>query len=367
MSRNAVLVIPSLNPDEKLLSYIKNLISSGFHKIILVDDGSSRACRNIFDEAGLMPECDILVHTVNMGKGRALKDAFNYYCQKYAGDYAGVITVDADGQHTLEDVIRLDDALKESPETLILGVRDFTDPSVPFKSRFGNILTKYVMQILIGSARRTGISEQAKAISDTQTGMRAIPNLYILDYLTLFGERFEYETNMLIEALRFHTPILEIGIQTVYINENSGTHFRPLADSLAIYRLIFAAFLRYTSVSLSAFLLDYSIYCLMSLSLGFLSERARIWASVAAARIISSLYNYMMNRNVVFQSQAGQKQTLIKYYVLCVLQLCCSALSVELLCMYAGFSEMAAKLSADVVLFLISFQIQKNWVFREAL
>ena len=108
MFRNSVLIIPSLNPDERLVHYVRELIAKGFTRIILIDDGSSPQSRPVFQTLRTMPECDLLVHTVNMGKGRSLKDAFNYYCQTYAKEYAGVITADADGQHTPEDVIRLD-------------------------------------------------------------------------------------------------------------------------------------------------------------------------------------------------------------------------------------------------------------------
>ena len=83
MLRNSVLIIPSLNPDERLISYVEDFISNGFTKIILVNDGSNPKAGLLFDTICSRPECDLLVHTVNMGKGRSLKDAFNYYCQKY--------------------------------------------------------------------------------------------------------------------------------------------------------------------------------------------------------------------------------------------------------------------------------------------
>lgn len=365
LSRSSVLIIPSLNPDEKLLPYIKGLAANGFRKIILVDDGSSPQYKPVFEAAGSLPECDLLVHTVNMGKGRALKDAFNFYCQKYADQFLGVITVDADGQHTIPDVVKLDAALQEAPETLVLGVRDFDDPSVPLKSKFGNKMTKYIMRMLIGSARRNDSARHTKAISDTQTGMRAIPNRCIKKYLTLEGERFEYETNMLIEALHTHTPILEVAICTVYMDQNSGTHFRPLADSLAIYRLIFSTFFKYMLASLSAFFIDYSIYSMFIFVTGMLPLSARIWCATAAARVVSSIYNYTVNMTVVFKNSRTPKRTFVKYYMLCMLQFCCSACFVWLLCRTSHCSELSAKLLVDTVLFLASYQLQKNWVFRE--
>ncbi len=364
MIRNSVLIIPSLNPDGRLLPYVKDLTAHGFARIILIDDGSGPGSQPVFDALRGLPECDVLVHAVNMGKGRSLKDAFNYYCQKYAGEYQGVITVDADGQHTLEDVIRLDHAMLAYPDALLLGVRDFDSPSVPFKSRFGNKLTKQVMRFLIGSATQADPDNRKKAITDTQTGMRGIGNRILKSYLTLAGERFEYETNMLIEALHTHTPVKEIGIQTVYIDENSGTHFRPLADSAAIYRQIFSTFFKYTLASLSSFLIDYGIYSLLILLLQVMPLAARIWIAAAAARILSSLYNYAVNRNIVFKSCPDQAHTMEKYYILCMVQICCSVQLVWLVCRYTSFSEVPVKLFVDMLLFFASYSIQKNWVFR---
>lgn len=365
MFRNSVLIIPSLNPDERLIHYVRELIAKSFSKIILVDDGSSPQSKPIFQTLRTMPECDLLVHTVNMGKGRSLKDALNYYCQKYAKEYAGVITADADGQHTPEDVIRLDETLLKYPEALILGVRDFDDPSVPWKSRFGNKMTRQIMRVFIGSVRQEESAKHTKAITDTQTGLRAIPNRLITGYLTLAGERFEYETNMLIKALHTHTQIKEIGIQTVYIDDNQQTHFRPLADSFAIYRQIFSTFFKYVLASLSSFLIDYGMYSLLILLLGFLPLAPKIWIAAAAARILSSLYNYTVNRTAVFKARGDHKRTLEKYYTLCILQLCCSAQLVWLICSRTDVSAVPVKFFVDMLLFFISFYIQKNWVFLE--
>ncbi len=364
MHRNCVLIIPSLNPEEGLLAYIRELTANGFSKIILINDGSSPKARTIFEAAGAMEACDLFVHTVNMGKGRALKDAMNDYCQKYANDYLGVITVDADGQHTVKDVIRLDTAVASYPDCLVLGVRDFDDASVPWKSSFGNKITRTIMRFLIGSASPADGGARKKAISDTQTGMRAIPNALIKDYLTLSGERFEYETNMLIEAVHSHTPVKEIRIQTVYKDGNRETHFRPFADSFAIYRQIFSTFLKYALASGSSFFIDYGIYSLLILLLGFLPLAPKIWTAVASARILSSLYNYALNKTVVFQTKQDAKKTLERYYMLCIIQLCCSAQLVWLVCTYAHISAVFAKLLVDSVLFVASYYIQKNWVFQ---
>lgn len=141
---NVYIVIPAFNPDEKLIKYVNELINKGFNKILLVDDGSKQECKKIFHMLAERPECTLLTHAVNMGKGRALKDAFNYILVNNFRE-GGVITVDSDGQHRVEDVTKLYQEMQNNPDSLILGVRDFNNPIVPFKSRFGNKLTKFVL------------------------------------------------------------------------------------------------------------------------------------------------------------------------------------------------------------------------------
>lgn len=148
--KTSLLIIPTLNPDDSLIPYIQTLIANGFSKLIIVNDGSRPECAHIFNFLQSLPECDVLVHSVNMGKGRALKDAFNYYYYKYSKDFLGIITADSDGQHTIDDIIHLDSAMRLYPDSLTLGVRNFDDPAVPFKSKFGNKMTRNIMRVILG-------------------------------------------------------------------------------------------------------------------------------------------------------------------------------------------------------------------------
>lgn len=352
MKRNSVLIIPSLNPDEKLIDYVDALLSEGFERIILVDDGSREDLKPIFTTLERRG-CDLLVHARNMGKGRALKDALNHYLNRYANECLGVITADSDGQHLVKDVIRLDDAMGEGGDALLLGVRDFDDPSVPFKSRNGNKITRAVMKLLIGGS-----------ISDTQTGLRGIPNRLCYEYLTLEGERFEYETTMLIETLKKEIPIREIVIDTVYINDNRETHFNPIRDSIAIYRLILSTFMKYAFSSIASFLVDYGLFCLLVALLAGVPQARRIWIGTVVARVLSSLFNYAVNRSVVFKSEGSVRRTMMRYYGLVVAQMCCSAALVLLATKALGWPETGVKPIVDVLLFLVSFQIQRRFVFK---
>ncbi len=348
-----VIIIPALNPPDRFTGYVLDLIAHGFERILLIDDGSDADHRPLFDSLARQKQVTVLRHAVNLGKGRALKDAFNYALVSWPEDYAGVITADSDGQHTVEDVTKISEALDKNENTLLLGTRDFSGPSVPFKSRNGNKITSVVFRLLYGQDLR-----------DTQTGLRGIPRALLGPYMTLDGERFEYEMNMLIYNARYGAPPEQIFIQTVYFDSNSETHFRPFADSFKIYRLILGSFFKYILASLSSALLDLGVFHLAMLALGRMRDAAAIVTATVAARVISSLYNFIVNRNAVFESGGSASGQMLRYYTLCAAQLALSAGLVVAVDALLGWNKTAEKAVVDSVLFLISYQIQRAWVFR---
>lgn len=285
---NLVLIVPTLEPNTAFIKVVCNY-KKHFNKIIVVDDGSGEEYRNIFKEISDMGVV-VLTHALNYGKGRALKTAFNYVLNNYK-DVVGVITVDSDGQHLVKDALKCSDALINSENKLVLGSRNFDEDNVPLKSRIGNKLTRSLFKILCGIS-----------ISDTQTGLRAIAINDIKTFLYTKGERFEYETNMLLDAKKYNIKFEEVPIETVYLNENKGTHFNPLRDSVEIYKV----FIKYLFVSLSSFLVDILFFMLFLNILSLFSDFSfimyKIIASTVCARIVSSLYNYLLNRKFVLNN-----------------------------------------------------------------
>ncbi len=355
-----LIVIPALNPGKELIEYVDTLLSHGYSHILVVDDGSREDCRFIFDEIETKDGCRILRHEVNMGKGKALKDAMTYYLDNYMNSengssktLSGMITVDSDGQHIVPDVNKVAEAMKANPDSLVLGARDFDSDNVPSKSRFGNKCTIVALKLFIGGH-----------ISDTQTGLRGIPNCLIKRFSTLRGDRFEYETVMLIDAIHSDVDIKEVPIETVYINNNSETHFNPIKDSVRIYKVILGTFFKYTLSSLSSFLVDYGIFCGLIYAMGrnAATDSRSIWIATVVARICSSMFNYMINKKVVFKSKRGAS-TLAMYYCLCVVQMAASAALVALL-NTTGFIPQIGKIVVDTLLFVISFRIQKLIIFK---
>ena len=141
--QQAVILIPSLEPDQRLPAYVDRLLAKGFRHVLIVDDGSPERYQPIFQSLSEKPGCTVVHHDVNHGKGVALKTGYAWI-EQHLPDCTGVITADADGQHTVEDCWKLAEALRSGKRALYLGSRDFTLPDIPPKSRFGNRLTSLV-------------------------------------------------------------------------------------------------------------------------------------------------------------------------------------------------------------------------------
>ena len=349
------IMIPAYNPDELLDKYVADLIKAGFSHILVVDDGSSQDRKYIFDNiVGKYENVELLTHEVNKGKGRALKDGLKYLMDNHS-DCLGVVTADSDGQHTPEDTYRVAAELYNNPDALVLGCRDFSGDNVPKKSKTGNNLTIGVFKVLFG-----------KYISDTQTGLRGIGQSLFEQFSGINGERFEYETCMLIDAVRDKIEIREVFIETIYIDNNSETHFRPIVDSLKIYSVIFGRFIKYIFASVSSALIDLTVFHVVNeLILVKHGVIHNILIATVMARVISSIYNFCMNRKIVFGAEKGNVFVqLVSYYILVVCQMFCSALLVSKLSMLSGISSTFIKVIVDTVLFLVSYQIQSRWLFR---
>ena len=108
--QNCIIVIPALEPDSNLINYVNLLITKKFKKILIVDDGSSLEYLPYF-EALQEINCIVIHHEKNRGKGVALKTAFNYIKNNLDG-YELVITLDSDGQHSINDACRIADYSK---------------------------------------------------------------------------------------------------------------------------------------------------------------------------------------------------------------------------------------------------------------
>ncbi len=339
---NIFIVIPTLDPDEEIMLKFINELVKEFKNILVINDGSKEIHDKFFKSLEKR-HIEVLKHYKNLGKGRALKNGFNYLLNKY-NDIEGVVTCDCDGQHSVKDIKKCAKMLLNNKDKLILGVRNFDSENVPEKSKYGNKITRNIFKIFIGLD-----------ISDTQTGLRAFSKNLMEEFLDLSGERYEYETNMLIECKNENIKIREVEIETIYLNSNANSHFNPLKDSIMIYKL----FMKYFMASFSSFILDIILFCGI---LGILNINSRILAATILARVVSSIYNYIINSNLVFKNMTVG--TLMKYYVLAIIQMFISGCFVTYLCsLFGAFPIVLIKIVVDSILWIINLVIQREFVF----
>ena len=295
----------------------------GIRDVVVVDDGSGEQYREIFRRVSeILPSLGgtLLTHDVNRGKGRALKTAFSLVLDQYPCA-AGAVTADSDGQHTVGCIRSVMRQLEETPGSLILGVRSFDQEDVPWKSAFGNKLTRKILSYV------SGVS-----VSDTQTGLRGIP----LSFITVYDSK-----------------------------ENHQTHFNPVKDSIRIYRILGARFFKYIFVSLSSSVVDLALFAAFcSLLRGRALPLPYVAVSTVAARILSATYNFSMNYRVVFQSGKNVGSSAAKYVLLAVIQMVLSAVLVTGgTTLLPLLPEVVVKIVTDTILFLVSYYIQRRYVF----
>lgn len=363
LERTAI-VLPSLDPDVKFKKVVESLLEKGFKHIVIVNDGSSAENLHWFEEAAEHENCVVLHHEVNKGKGRALKNAFAYVSENLP-QLDGVITIDGDGQHLLEDIVACAERMLENEDGVVLGCRDFNQPGIPPRSVAGNKTTSRFFRLLFNIR-----------LADTQTGLRAIPAKYLRDFCEIDGERFEYETNMLLNMKRMGIAFIEQPIATVYDPDDYSSHYNAVKDSYRIFKVMFkflrsGSGFRYLVSAILSWIVDNGLYLLFMSLLALKLGTAAAASTVAQliARVLSSVFNFNMNKFYVFRSRENYLKAMGKYYMLCVPQtfvtvVCLTGL-VALLKISAPVIATCAKLVLELVIFVISYYIQNKWVFKK--
>lgn len=339
-----IALIPAYEPNLLLAELARRLSVFGF-TVVIVDDGSGAEYRTVFQRAGKY--ADVIYCHPNRGKGSALKAGYRYIRQNYeAGSI--VVTLDSDGQHTPEDARRVAEKARQCPGTLVLGVRAFGE-GTPARSRFGNTVTRAVFHL------STGLH-----VSDTQTGLRAF-DVALLPFLAgIPGRRYEYEMNVLLRCAKQGIPIAEEPIQTIYMENNRGSHFHTLRDSVRVY----APILKFAASSLTGFLIDYSLYTVLTVCLAGLGSAVSIPLSNVAARTVSASANFAINKYLVFRNTDSALKTGVQYFLLAAVILAGNTLLLSALVNAAGMNPFAAKLITEIAFFTFSWVAQRCWIFR---
>ena len=312
---------------------------------VVVDDGSGAEFRAIFDR---VPDFAVLLrHEVNRGKGAALKTAMQHVLDALP-DCDLALTADADGQHKYADILRVNQVARNNPGALVLGSRKF-EGDVPFKSRWGNAITRQVFAIASGVK-----------VYDTQTGLRAFDREAMAQFLKIPGDRYEYEINMLLAAAQSGRPIVEESIATVYIDDNSSSHFHPVRDSFKIYMCI----LKFCCSSLIAFGVDFVMLLVLNHLTAGLGAELSLAVSAVGARLVSASVNFCINRRVVFKGNETLGKAIAKYAALAVAILAVNYLLLRLLNLVLRWPLALAKIVVEVLLFVVNFVVQGRFVYR---
>lgn len=369
--KKRIALIPAYKPNIQLLEFVKGIEEHGMDCLI-VNDGSGEEYLSLFHKIERETEARVLSFPENRGKGAALKAGLEYLQKENAGLQGNftIITLDADGQHLLKDALNLLSVAEEKKDTLILGSRTQSKDS-PLCSRIGNGITKEVFNLC------TGVE-----VKDTQTGMRAFSGKMIPKMLTIPGERYEYEMNVLLFLAKEGVPMEEVPIETVYINDNAESHFDTVKDSYRIYKQI----LKFSASSLLSFLADFLLYSFFFLITGGL------FVSNFLARVISLHLNFFLNKTMVFSGEEDieeskkrmentkvqkgtkwnlsalksfKKEEYFSYLGLASFIFLINSFILSGIVGSLGMNPYLAKILTEGLLFYLSYFVQKKWIFEK--
>ena len=345
------VIIPSYNPNEKLIETVRALRSIGFCDIIIVNDGSDEAHLRHFPDK-YEPCCTVINMELNRGKGAALKTAFRYFLSN-RGDKAGVVTVDGDGTHNASDVLKCAEAmLSEDEHKMILGARDFKN------ARLISRISSRIYAAVFRSASR-------RYFADPQTSLRVIPTEYLRDCSRIDGLRYEYETNVLLSMPEYNMEYREVAVENSYNKNSRPEHYHPVRDSLMIGMII----LKFMASSLFCTLVDLVCFFLFSKYLGIFLGFASITLCTLLARAISSFLNFNINSRTIYKGKKPPKNAILKFYTIAIPQAFLSAFLLQTLSSLfsAHFAAMRTvlKMVVDTTLFFVSYNFQRKWVFKQ--
>ena len=339
---NIAVLIPALNPNHKLVELIKKLNQAGLVNVVVIDDGSASSTQAVFDELE-MYQATVCRHKYNQGKGAALRTGIEYI-QKNQPHSIGIVTADADGQHAPNDILKVANALA-TVNTIVLGTRDLSRPSVPLSSKLGNLFSAIYYKLKTG-----------RLLKDTQTGLRGIPAKYFDFALHVAGDRYDYEMRFLEQMSEKNIIYRTVGIETIY-EKDRVTHFSAVRDSYLIYKTFF----KNVVSSLLSAVVDISSFMLLAYA------GNNVFSATAIARVISGIFNFSLNKVWVFEKKDSHntRNESLKYLTLFLAQMFFSGFLTDAI--NNSFSSdnglLISKMLADCFLFIVSFIVQRFWIF----
>lgn len=218
LRKNTVVIIPCFNAGDRLKGAVENALAQ-VDQVIVINDGCTDGCTDVLDNLPVQ----VITFSNNCGKGHAIIAGIRMALKAEGTEV--IALMDADGQHDASELPGLYQSFQTENADLVIGARTFDREQVPWRSRFGNKVTVWVMGVLCG-----------RHLPDTQCGYRLLSPKFAQRFLdTIPGGRYETEMRMLLLAIREGFHIVSTPIATLYEPGNISSHFRKVRDSFRIY------------------------------------------------------------------------------------------------------------------------------------
>lgn len=347
-----IIIIPSLNPNQRLISLVDELIDTKICRIVIVNDGSDMTCSSIFERLNNYKDVVVLNHKTNLGRGAALKTAFSY-CIGNFKDCFGVVTATDDGQYKASEIIKVAQESERFQSCLILGERPLDETNTSKIDYIGNKALRQAFRFLYDLK-----------MSDPRTELRAIPMSELSWILKIKGQRYEYEVNMLIQAKRRNVKIKQIPIKISSFNLSEKSHYKTISDTTRIVMIFLLNICLYSAASVLSIVIDVGTFFICNTFIFSKVDVAfRLFMSTVISRTLSSMWDFSINRKFFTKGVGEFKTHLVRYYTLWFCQMMTSYFLLYMLHSVIKINASILKGMVDIFLAIISYKIQLRYVF----
>jgi len=205
--------------EERFIRDVAARVKAQLDNVLVVDDGSTDATETNARAAGV----EVIRHTVNQGKGAAIKTGLRTLSDRPNIEYA--LVLDGDGQHAPEEIPRFLAAANETRLPMYVGNRMSDVEKMPFVRKLTNRFMSGQISKVCG-----------QEVPDSQCGFRMMHRDLLPSMVAIATTKFDYETEMLVVASRRGCKIGAVPISTIYGDEKSKIH--PVRDTIRFYEMM---------------------------------------------------------------------------------------------------------------------------------
>lgn len=328
MNSEIVILIPVYNPGEGIINLVKGLKEKSY-TVVIVNDGSNDKYHTIFES--IVDDCQIINCPYSKGKGNAIKKGLNFI-KVHNQDKKGVCILEEN--YPIDQIIELNDL--------------FEQEKIFFVHTKGKRFLSKIFSMIY--------HQEFKNVDSSLIGF----SMKYLDQMLEVDEKC-YEVQALINCVQ-----KEIKVEEIVSNQNKE-FFHVKNKNSAILYVIFLHLFRFISSSIISSVIDVLLawFLLDVLKIWMSSDFWRIATASLVARIISTIENYIYNKKIVFKERTESKQTGRRFMILTVAITVLSTLFVYVASTLNIMSEKLAKPVGDLLLFLLSYNVQMKWVFSK--